>query len=223
MLPGPLETVPDHLKLMLWGRDALLGFLLKGMKDIEDARQAHGVYSPVGVAVEIVDDFQRTLRPPNLFRALAAGCSPPSSASLIAWPITRRTSCGNSRRSSFDDPIHSTVFRRDIHSALDRTTAILVQASGPKSPMSRAASRPPPLSRPPRALSLPGSLNGRSSLTGGGAAGSVGAARGAALSQSTRVRPGSGGSRSGVAELADASHGLCDARVAWFLRRTSAA
>src|SRR5215207_3818890 len=58
VLPGPLETVPDHLKLMLWGRDALLGFLLEGMKDIQDAREAHGVYGSVGVAVEIVDGFQ---------------------------------------------------------------------------------------------------------------------------------------------------------------------
>ena len=45
----------------------------------------------------------------------------------------------------------------------------------------------------PASLSLPGSLNGRSSLTGGGAAGSVGAARGAALSQSTGAGPAPAG------------------------------
>src|SRR5215203_1840574 len=134
MLPGPLETVPDHLKLMLWGRDALLGFLLKGMKDIQDAREAHGVYGSIGVAVEIVDDFQHA-PPTKPFqglggRVLAAQFRVVDRLADHTADLVRKT-----RRSSFDDPIHSTVFRRDIRSALDSTTAIPVQASGPKSPM----------------------------------------------------------------------------------------
>jgi short chain dehydrogenase len=38
------------------------------------------------------------------------GCSPPFCASLIAKPMMRRTSSGKDRRSSRDDPIHTTGF-----------------------------------------------------------------------------------------------------------------
>src|SRR5688500_13282554 len=45
------QAPPDHFDIRLRRFDALLRFLLKGMQHIENPRKAHGVDSPVSVAL----------------------------------------------------------------------------------------------------------------------------------------------------------------------------
>jgi hypothetical protein len=117
VLLGPLQASLDQVDIPLGSRSAFPRFLLKGMQDINQASELDGIDGTVSIAVEVIDDFKDT-RPPNPLSALADGCSSPCSASSIACPITRRTSRGNSRKSSLDEAIHSTGFGVSIHSGL---------------------------------------------------------------------------------------------------------
>src|SRR5262245_17788240 len=84
-------------------------FFLEGMKDVDHPDKANGIDGPVGIAGLVIDHFQDAASA-KAFKPLARGCSSPFCASLIAKPMTRRTSSGNTRMSSLDDPIHTTGF-----------------------------------------------------------------------------------------------------------------
>jgi len=55
---GILEALPDQFNVSLRSSDPARRFLLKGMQDVQDALKSHGVDGWVGIAVEIVADFE---------------------------------------------------------------------------------------------------------------------------------------------------------------------
>jgi hypothetical protein len=122
---GQLKPCLDYLDIAFRRLDSLLGLLLEGMKDVDNAGEANGVDGAVSIAVLVIDDLEH-IRPPNPFKALARGCSSPFCASLIANPMTRRTSSGNARKSSRDDPIHNAGFCIFIRRFYYSSTAIVV-------------------------------------------------------------------------------------------------
>lgn len=58
MLLGSLETRPDQRDLVSWGGNALLRFLLKRMEHVNDPKKLDRIDDAVGIAIEVVDDFE---------------------------------------------------------------------------------------------------------------------------------------------------------------------
>jgi len=57
---GVAEASPYQVKVTLRGLDALLRLLLEGVQNVDALGKAHRVNGPVGVAVEILDQFHCT-------------------------------------------------------------------------------------------------------------------------------------------------------------------
>ncbi len=50
----------DQFNVLLGRRDALLRFLLEGMKHVDDACKPYGINGPVRIAVEILDQLKHS-------------------------------------------------------------------------------------------------------------------------------------------------------------------
>jgi hypothetical protein len=101
------QAQSHHFDIVPGSLSTLLRLLLKAVKDIDGGRESHRINGPVGVAIKVIDCFQNAPTA-ETFERLDGRVSSPFWASLIATPMTRRTSSGNARKSSLDDPIHST-------------------------------------------------------------------------------------------------------------------
>jgi hypothetical protein len=58
----------DKFDVLTRSSDALFRFLLKSVQNVHDAGKTHGVNGPVGVAVEIVDQFENRTTAESLQR-----------------------------------------------------------------------------------------------------------------------------------------------------------
>ena len=110
---GQLKPCLDYLDIALRGLDSLLGLLLEGMKDVDNAGKANGVDGAVSIAVLVIDYLEHTPAAKSLqgfgTRMLFAIL-----CIVDRQPMTR-TSSGNARKSSRDDPIHNAGFCIFIH------------------------------------------------------------------------------------------------------------
>jgi len=107
---GYLEPRPDDLDLALRRLYPPPRLLLEGMKDIDRARKADRVDGPIRIAVLIVDHLQDAPAAKTLerlgARMLAAVLRVIDRKAHDAADFIRKD-----RRSSRDDPIHTTGFR----------------------------------------------------------------------------------------------------------------
>jgi hypothetical protein len=55
---GRGQPLPDQFKVLLGGGDALLRFLLKRMKDVNDISKAHGVDRPPCIGLVVYNDLK---------------------------------------------------------------------------------------------------------------------------------------------------------------------
>ena len=56
--------------MSLRGSNPARRFLLKGVQDVQDALKAHGIDSPIGIAVEVVADLKNPAKTLESLRAL---------------------------------------------------------------------------------------------------------------------------------------------------------
>ena len=54
------EAAADQVQSGFWSGDAFLGFLLKGMQNVDGIGELDGVDRSIGVAIEVVHDFQNS-------------------------------------------------------------------------------------------------------------------------------------------------------------------
>jgi hypothetical protein len=97
----------NKVDVLPWSSDALFCLLLKSVQNVHHTGKTHGVNGPVGIAVEIVDQFQ------NPFSAFAAIGSSPSCTWFNAYPKRFCTLAGNRFRSLRLEPIKMQGFGLD--------------------------------------------------------------------------------------------------------------
>ncbi len=75
MLLCGLQPVPDQVDLRLWRFDASLGFLLKGMQNVNSCLELDRIYGPISIPIVSRDNFNNTRT--NPVRGLASRCFKP--------------------------------------------------------------------------------------------------------------------------------------------------
>jgi RNAse (barnase) inhibitor barstar len=112
---GRLQARSDDRDVMFRSFPAFLRFLLETMKNIDSLRETDGVDGAISIPIEIIDHFKDA---PASEALEGLGCRVLVSVLRIVDGETRRTSAGNSRKSSLDDPIQTAGFRPSIASPI---------------------------------------------------------------------------------------------------------
>jgi hypothetical protein len=110
-----IEARLDQINLMPGCLCTSFRLLLEDMQHVDDIREFDGVDRAIGITAMVVHDFKHAAATEPL--ECLGGRMPASLLRAVsASPMTARTWFGKDRRSSRDDPIHSTGFNEGTSS-----------------------------------------------------------------------------------------------------------